>query len=62
MTGVDFSDHLNYWNFDYEAVMITNTAFYRNKNYHKKGDKLETLNLKKIKLVIEELRRAIVQL
>ena len=62
MTGVDFSDHLNYWNFDYEAVMITNTAFYRNKNYHKKGDKLETLNLKKIKLVIEELRRTIVQL
>ncbi len=62
MTGVDFSDHLNYWNFDYEAVMITNTAFYRNKNYHKKGDKLETLNLEKIKLVIEELHRTIVQL
>jgi hypothetical protein len=28
--GVDFSDHLNYWKFGYDAVMVTNTAFYRN--------------------------------
>jgi len=32
--GVDFSDHLNYWPFGYNAVMITDTAFYRNKAYH----------------------------
>jgi len=59
LPGVDFSDHLNYWNFDYKAVMITNTAFYRNKNYHKKGDILKTLDLKKMNLVIEELYLAI---
>ncbi|HEX8632876.1 MAG TPA: M28 family peptidase, partial [Pyrinomonadaceae bacterium] len=28
--GVDFSDHLNYWNEGYDALMITDTAFYRN--------------------------------
>ncbi|QCX37969.1 M28 family peptidase [Aureibaculum algae] len=55
LPGVDFSDHLNYWNLNYDAVMITNTAFYRNKNYHKKGDILSTLNLHKMSLVIEQL-------
>jgi hypothetical protein len=55
LPGIDFSDHLNYWNLDYDAVMITNTAFYRNKNYHKKGDKIETLDIKKMSSVIEQL-------
>ena len=30
--GVDFSDQLNYWDAGYSAVMITDTAFYRNRN------------------------------
>jgi len=34
LPGIDFSDHRNYWEFGYDAVMITNTAFYRNDNYH----------------------------
>ncbi len=55
ISGVDFSDHLNYWKFNYPAVMITNTAFYRNKNYHTKNDTIETLNLDKMGAVIEQL-------
>jgi len=55
LPGVDFSDHLNYWKFGYSAVMITNTAFYRNNNYHTKADKIETLDLKKMSLVIDEI-------
>lgn len=62
LPGVDFSDHLNYWNLDYDAIMITNTAFYRNKNYHKKSDTLNTLNLHKMALVIEQLYVSIQQL
>ncbi|MCL4124776.1 UNVERIFIED_CONTAM: hypothetical protein GTU68_011713 [Idotea baltica] len=62
LPGVDFSDHLNYWNLDYDAIMITNTAFYRNKNYHKKGDVLATLNIHKMALVIEQLYFAVLQL
>jgi hypothetical protein len=54
LPGIDFSDHLNYWKFDYSAVMITNTAFYRNKNYHEPTDKIETLDLNKMGLVIDE--------
>lgn len=55
LPGVDFSDHLNYWKYNFEAVMITNTAFYRNKNYHTSNDRLETLDLQKMNLVIKQL-------
>jgi len=57
--GVDFSDHLNYWKFNYDAVMITNTAFFRNKNYHTDGDKIEALNFDKMSLVIEQVCQTI---
>lgn len=60
LSGIDFSDHLNYWEFGYSAVMITNTAFYRNKNYHQKTDVPETLNYKKMGLVVDEVFETIV--
>lgn len=44
IAGIDFSDHRNYWKFDYPAVMITDTAFYRSKNYHTPNDTPDTLN------------------
>lgn len=59
LPGVDFSDHLNYWKFNFEAVMITNTAFYRNKHYHTKKDLLKTLDIEKISLVVMQLQKAL---
>lgn len=53
LPGIDFSDHLNYWHFGYSAVMITNTAFYRNKNYHNGTDELKTLDIPKMTAVIQ---------
>lgn len=53
LPGIDFSDHLNYWKFGYSALMITDTAFFRNKNYHESTDTMETLDLKRMALVIE---------
>ncbi len=53
LVGIDFSDHLNYWKCGYSAVMITNTAFYRNKNYHQETDEIKTLNLPKMAAVIQ---------
>ncbi len=53
LVGIDFSDHLNYWKCGFNAVMITNTAFYRNKNYHEETDKIKTLNLPKMAAVIQ---------
>lgn len=51
--GVDFSDHLNYWQHGFPAVMLTDTAFYRNKNYHTVGDTPETLDFKRMAEVVQ---------
>ncbi|MBJ8442938.1 M28 family peptidase [Acinetobacter bereziniae] len=53
--GVDFSDHLNYWRFDIPAIMITDTAFFRNKHYHTPEDTVEKLNLNKMADVVDGL-------
>ena len=52
ITGIDLSDHRNYWHFGYKALMITDTAFYRNRNYHDKNDLPETLNFPKMAEVV----------
>ncbi|OUS24018.1 hypothetical protein A9Q99_26085 [Gammaproteobacteria bacterium 45_16_T64] len=51
--GMTLSDHLNFWWFGYSALMITDTAFYRNKAYHTKADLPETLNYKKMAFVVQ---------
>lgn len=53
LTGIDFSDHLNYWKFGFSALMISDTGFYRNKNYHQKTDTIETLDLFRMSKVID---------
>jgi len=53
LPGIDFSDHLNYWDVGIDALMITDTAFYRNKNYHKKTDTMETLDFGRMAKVID---------
>ncbi len=42
---VRLSDHANFWDEGYPAVMLTDTAFLRNPNYHGPGDTLEKLDL-----------------
>lgn len=59
--GVDFSDHLNYWKFGYSALLITDTAFYRNKNYHEPTDTIETLNIPQMCKVIDGVAKALLQ-
>ncbi|MBK7129180.1 MAG: M28 family peptidase [Crocinitomicaceae bacterium] len=59
MRGIDFSDHLNYWNFGYSAIFITNTGFYRNTQYHREGDTLETLDISRITLVCDQLYKVV---
>ena len=62
MEGIDFSDHLNYWKFGYDALMITNSAFYRNYNYHQTSDTMETLDIPKMIKVINSTASAIINL
>lgn len=60
--GVDFSDQLNYWHAGYTAVMITDTAFYRNRNYHTAADTEEKLDYKRMAMVVEGVYAAVVEL
>ncbi|HYA14177.1 MAG TPA: M28 family peptidase [Syntrophales bacterium] len=46
--GVDFSDHRSFWKMGYPAIMITDTAFYRNPNYHTARDSIDTLDFDKM--------------
>lgn len=55
LRGVDFSDHRNYWKFGYPAVMVTDTSFYRNMNYHQPSDTIDTLSFDKMKEVVKGL-------
>ena len=47
------SDHRNYWMLEMNALMINNSAFLRNPNYHEKTDTIETLDFTKMKLVVD---------
>ena len=62
LPGIDFSDHLNYWAFGYSAFMITDTAFYRNQNYHQTTDTIKTLDFDRMAKVIESVYHTLLNL
>ena len=53
LQGVDYSDHLNYWHEGFPAFMVTDTAFFRNKNYHLASDTYETLDYGRMAKVVQ---------
>lgn len=56
------SDHAPFWDQDYRAIMITDTAFMRNPHYHQNSDRLETLDLEFLTGVCQGLIAGIRQL
>lgn len=42
--GIDFSDHRSFWSNGTPAIMVTDTAFYRNRNYHLATDTYDNLD------------------
>ncbi len=56
------SDHLNFWKFGYQAIMVTDTAFFRNPNYHTANDTLETLDITKMGYVVDLVVNSIKQI
>jgi hypothetical protein len=45
LPAVRLSDHASFWRYGYRAVMLTDTAFFRNPHYHLPSDTMETLDL-----------------
>jgi Zn-dependent M28 family amino/carboxypeptidase len=60
--GVDFSDHYSFYREGYRAVMITDTAFYRNSRYHRADDRVNTLDYASMAQVVTGLREVVLEL
>lgn len=60
--AVRLSDHAPFWDLGFPALMITDTAFYRNPHYHRPTDTLETLNLEFMAKICEGVVRAVIGL
>ena len=54
------SDQLSYWKFEIPALMINDTSFLRNPNYHQASDDIETLDFVRMTQVVTSAYRAIV--
>ncbi len=53
LPGVDFSDHRSFWANGFDAVMVTDTAFYRNPRYHTPADLPDTLDYRRMAEVVK---------
>ena len=62
MPEMRLSDHLCYWDEGYPAIMLTDTALFRNPNYHKHTDTVETLDFQAMASITENLVSAIQKL
>lgn len=60
--GASWSDHWSFWQFDYPALMITDTLPFRDPAYHSAGDTAERLDYRRMTLVAEGLKKVISQL
>jgi len=59
LPGVALSDHINYWWAGFPAAMITDTAMYRNPNYHTPRDLPGTLDYERMAQVVDGVKGAI---
>jgi Zn-dependent M28 family amino/carboxypeptidase len=50
--GVAYSDHAAFWKYDYPALMITDTAFYRYPHYHTNEDTPEKVDYDSLARVV----------
>lgn len=52
VTGIGWSDHASFWKYGYQAIMITDTAFLRDRHYHTSTDTAERIDFKRMARVI----------
>ena len=53
------SDHSPFWDAGYDAVMVTDTSFMRNPNYHRMSDTIDTLDIDFLAAVTDGLDAAL---
>lgn len=60
--GIDLSDHASYWPYNINAVMVTDTSFYRNEAYHTSedtADRLDYVRMSKVVVAVSAALRAL---
>jgi len=55
------SDHASFWDAGWPALMITDTAFFRNPNYHLPSDTLDTLDFGFMARLVKSLELAVAE-
>lgn len=58
VAGINRSDHSAFWHHGFKAIMVTDTAFFRNKNYHQETDTIDTLNFNSMTQIVKGLYNA----
>jgi hypothetical protein len=60
--GINLSDNYSFWQHGYRAVMVTDTSFFRNRNYHQETDTIDTLNFDRMAEVVKGLYYTLLEL
>ncbi len=53
--GINLSDNYSFWHHGNRAVMITDTSFFRNRNYHQETDTIETIDFEQMAELVKGL-------
>jgi Zn-dependent M28 family amino/carboxypeptidase len=56
------SDHASFWDVGWPALMVTDTAFFRNPNYHLPSDSIDTLDFSFMAQLVKSLELALLEL
>jgi hypothetical protein len=57
--GVGWSDHWSFWQFDYPAIMITDTALFRDPSYHTPHDLPHNIDYERLARVVAGLQQVV---
>jgi hypothetical protein len=55
LPAIRLSDHASFWDQGFKAVMLTDSAFYRNPHYHRPSDTMEKLDYRFMAELVESL-------
>jgi Zn-dependent M28 family amino/carboxypeptidase len=58
LPGAGWSDHWSFWQHGYPALMVTDTAPFRDPSYHRAGDVIGNLDFERLARVVSGLERA----
>ena len=60
--GITWSDHASFWIHGFKAIMITDTAPFRNPFYHTTGDTVDKLDFERMTLVVDGIAAVVQEL